>query len=328
MVKKNASENWLVFVDTNILLDFYRLRGGSAVRQLEALERHKERLILSEQVQMEYLKHRQRVVGETLKELKSIPNQSLPPILSEYQPAQMMKKHAANANKKFNEVKTKAEKIISEPANHDEVYKRLQRIFRTCSDLNLGRDNGARLRVRSLARKRFSLGYPPRKNSDTSIGDAYNWEWIISCAQSAKDNSHILIVSRDGDFGVTREKKSFLNDWLKKEFRERVSRKRKVELTERLTDALKRLDEAVSLEDEQNEEELLRSTDWERSARAAARVSEQIRRTIRQSGIGDFEMSYDFQRQMEKLEFDKLIERIQDQFHQGYRQNTDGENEE
>ena len=35
-----AKSKWLVFVDTHILLEFYRLLA-IAVRQLEALERHK-----------------------------------------------------------------------------------------------------------------------------------------------------------------------------------------------------------------------------------------------------------------------------------------------
>ncbi|WP_176440200.1 PIN domain-containing protein [Boseongicola aestuarii] len=52
------SDNWLVFVDTNILLDFYRFRGASALKQLKALEQNRAKLIVTEQVQMEFLKHR------------------------------------------------------------------------------------------------------------------------------------------------------------------------------------------------------------------------------------------------------------------------------
>lgn len=36
------NEKWFVFVDTNILLDFYRLGGEAAGRQLNALEKHKK----------------------------------------------------------------------------------------------------------------------------------------------------------------------------------------------------------------------------------------------------------------------------------------------
>jgi hypothetical protein len=49
-----------------------------------------------------------------------------------------------------------------------------------------------------------------------------------------------------------------LNDWLYREFKERVSRKRKVELTQKLTDALKRLNEQVTAGDVEEEERLIR----------------------------------------------------------------------
>jgi hypothetical protein len=121
----------------------------------------------------------------------------------------------------------------------------------------LKRPNKTRFTVRNLARKRFVLGYPPRKQGDTSIGDAINWEWVIWCAQSSTENHHVLIVSRDSDYGVTYDNKAVLNDWLRREFKERVSQKRKIELTNRLTDALKLLDERVSPEDESAETRLL-----------------------------------------------------------------------
>lgn len=257
-IQKKAKESWLVFVDTNILLDFYRLRGDSALRQLAALEKHKDRLILADQVRMEYLKHRQHVVAETLKELKKPADQNLPPILSDYQPAQMMKKHIRNAEKKFAEVKEKAERIISDPIHHDVVYQVLNRIFDVESKFNLQRSNRARFEVRNLARKRFVLGYPPRKTSDTSIGDALNWEWIVRCATDCPDGSHVLIVSRDSDFGLHNSTRSLLNDWLRREFKERVSKKRKIELTPRLTSAMKKLDEIVTAEDEKEEDALIK----------------------------------------------------------------------
>ena len=48
----------------------------------------------------------------------------------------------------------------------------------------------------------------------------------------------LLIVSRDGDFGLQLNKNYYLNDWLNQEFKERVSMKRKAELTPSLAQAL------------------------------------------------------------------------------------------
>jgi hypothetical protein len=70
---------WLVFVDTNILLDFYGKGGESAERQLAALERHKDSLIIGEQVKMEYLKNRQKVIVEGQKNVKSPDKPFVPP---------------------------------------------------------------------------------------------------------------------------------------------------------------------------------------------------------------------------------------------------------
>lgn len=291
-----GKEQWLVFVDTNVLLDFYRLRGNSVLRQLEALEKHKDLLITGEQVWMEFLKHRQRVIKETLTDLKKPTDQKLPPILADYQPAKMMKKHLASAENKYKEVKLKAERIIADPTHHDAVYKKVNRILLSNTRHNLTRKNKVRFEVRNLARKRFSLGYPPRKKDDTSIGDAFNWEWIIRCAQDCQNNSHILIVSRDGDFGIDVGDQTFLNDWLKKEFKERVSKKRKIELTTRLTVAMKRLDEVVTKEDEEEEENLISATSGR--ARSLSELFRPSRSAAARVLLGD----YDFDSLLEEAE--------------------------
>jgi hypothetical protein len=101
------------------------------------------------------------------------------------------------------------------------------------------------------------LGYPPRKDGDTSIGDAINWEWIVSCAETT--GNHVVIVSRDSDFGISFNGESILNDWLLQEFRERVSKKRKVVLTDRLSAGLKAAAITVTKQEEKSEEEFLES---------------------------------------------------------------------
>jgi hypothetical protein len=238
-------KNWIVFVDTNILLDFYRLRGASAVKYLQALEQNRTRLILTEQVYMEFLKHRQRVVVESLNEIKKPTEQKLPPFLENYQPALGMKRSSDDAVSHYRKIVSKIDSVISNPSSHDEVYKSLTRVFKTSSPYYLNRDVEFRNRIRSQARKRFSLGYPPKKKDDTSVGDAINWEWIVHCASVCAEKSNVIIVSRDGDFGITRGGKSYLNDWLRREFQERVSRKRSIELTELLSVALKKIEVPV-----------------------------------------------------------------------------------
>jgi hypothetical protein len=68
----------------------------------------------------------------------------------------------------------------------------------------------------------------------------------------------VLIVSRDSDYGVTHEREAILNDLLCQEFKDRVSQKRKILLTNKLTTAWQQLDERVAPEDIKQEEKILK----------------------------------------------------------------------
>lgn len=249
----------ILFVDTNVLLDFYRIKKSDvSTKYLEQLEACKDRLILGSQVEMEYKKNRQRVIAEAMNTFSGPDwNRLTPPALvAELQATRTLEKHRRQLviqQKKLNATITN---ILSNPSRYDPVYKTLQRLFKYDSPMNLSREKKERFAIRNLARKRFVLGYPPRKNNDTSIGDAVNWEWIVKC--SIDSGKHVVIVTRDTDYGVIHEGSSYLNDWLKQEFSERVSKKRKIILTDKLSYALKLVHAAVTKEMEQEEEQLLR----------------------------------------------------------------------
>ena len=144
---------------------------------------------------------------------------------------------------------------MDNPQRNDPVFKTLSRVFRYGGAYNLSRNKKIRFAVRNLARKRFILGYPPRKQNDTSIGDAVNWEWIIECAKSS--GKDIIIVSRDSDYGCNYDGRFHLNDWLRSEFKERISQKRRVVLTDRLAAAFKLVAVSVSTEAEAEEKTIL-----------------------------------------------------------------------
>jgi RNA polymerase-interacting CarD/CdnL/TRCF family regulator len=99
------------------------------------------------------------------------------------------------------------------------------------------------------------MGYPPRKKNDTSIGDAINWEWIIHVCK--EHNANAIIVSRDGDYGVLYNEKSYINDWLSTEFKERVNMRRSVMLHDSLSSALKDLRVRVSKAEEDEERRMI-----------------------------------------------------------------------
>lgn len=226
---------------------------------LKRLEACKDRLILGSQVEMEYKKNRQRVIGEAMNSF-STPNWvplTPPALVSELQATKTLGKHRRAIDAQRKKINATITKILENPSRYDPVYKTLQRLFKHASPLNLSRNKEERFAIRDLAQKRFLLGYPPRKNNDTSYGDAINWEWIVQC--SVNTGKHIVIVTRDTDYGfIHKESESFhLNDWLKQEFGERVSKKRKIILTDKLARGLKLVHAAVTLEMELAEVDFL-----------------------------------------------------------------------
>jgi hypothetical protein len=254
----NREMDALLFIDTNIFLDFYRDRKSDvSTKFLEQIELCKDRLILGSQLEMEYKNNRQVVILETLGKFGTPDwgKLSPPALIADLQASKMIKKHQKEIGTQQKKVVEKIQNILKNPGANDDVYKVLQRVFKHSSGFNLNRDSKRRFAIRRLARKRFFLGYPPRKKNDTSCGDAINWEWIVQCSiDSGKD---IVIVTRDSDFGVTYKDESYLNDWLQQEFKQRVSQQRKIKLTSKLSEALKIVHANVTAEMEADEARIL-----------------------------------------------------------------------
>jgi predicted nucleic acid-binding protein len=258
MASRGIALDTLLFVDTNVLLDFYRIRKSDvSTKYLEQLEACRDRLILGSQLEMEYKKNRQRVILEALSAFAGPDwSKATPPaLLSELQAARTLEKHRVRLIAQQKKLNEKIMSILGEPSRADPVYRTLQRLFKHRSGINLSREKDVRLEIRELAQKRFILGYPPRKSGDTSIGDAINWEWILRCALDT--GKHVVIVTRDTDYGVIHQGSSHLNDWLLQEFIQRVSHKRKIILTDKLSHGLKLVHAAVTQEMEKEEAALL-----------------------------------------------------------------------
>lgn len=250
----------LIFIDTNILLDFYRYpRGSAALSALDHIDKNQGIIITGNQVEMEFKKNRQKVIVESIKEMKGPKWETfkIPVILERSKPAKAIETQKLNIQKQSKALQQRIERALKNPSRNDAVYKTVQRLFRADTPLCLTRKDRIRFEIRRLARKRFMLGYPPRKDSDTSIGDAVNWEWVIHCAK--KHNANVVIVSRDSDYGQRYGDESIINDWLLEEFRSRVNRRKSLVLTEKLMGAFKEAAIPVTEEEIEAEDELLAS---------------------------------------------------------------------
>jgi hypothetical protein len=241
----------LLFVDTNIWLDFYRARNEMGLRLLKRAESQTDKIIVSFQLEAEFKRNRQQVILEGMRELKSPAQIPCLGIFSDANDTKMIKRHLEEVEKRAKKLRKRLSQALQDPTHYDPVYKVCQRIFHKQDSLNLQSDDPLADTIRRKAWKRFIHGYPPRKSNDTSIGDAFNWEWMVYCVTQKKSN--LVIVSRDADYGVTTRDGTYVNDRLRQEFAERVGRKKKLKLFSLLSEALKVFHVPVSAEEEKAE---------------------------------------------------------------------------
>jgi len=214
---------------------------------------------MTDQIEMEFLNNRQGVISSALGNLKAPAITAFAPAcLADSKTAAAIDKNFKLIRKQIDLMKERFAKILKDPNINDQVFKSFKQIVaNSVHNLKLA-ESGKKKQIVDLAIQRFQRGFPPRKKQDHSIGDAINWEWILDCA--ANLSASVLIVSRDGDFGVSLDKKFYLNDWLSQEFKERVSMKRKAELTPSLSQALKRLNVKVTAAEEREEQSIMKQT--------------------------------------------------------------------
>jgi len=202
----------LLFIDTNIYLDFYRIRNEVKVSFLEHIDAIKDDLIVTDQVEMEFKKNRQAAILDGMTELKSPSRISVPGVLQNDKSATAIERDRKKINDRIKKLKSRLDKVLENPVRYDKVYQVLQRVFSKNQDVDLYRKRKNRYQVLDLAKERFWLGYPPRKKNDTSMGDAINWEWLIYIAKEKR--ADIWIVSRDSDFGVTQGNKRAVSEFM------------------------------------------------------------------------------------------------------------------
>lgn len=245
----------LLFIDTNIWLDFYRARNETGLALLKHAEAVADKIIVTYQLESEFKRNRQTAILEGMQELKSPAQIPRPGIFSDAKASAVLTKSMKEADKRVKALKQKLTRVLDNPTEHDPVYQACQRIFHKEDPLVLTREDKIRHLIRRKAFRRFLHGCPPRKKNDTSIGDAINWEWMIHCANAA--NAELVIVTRDSDYGIHFENKAYVNDHLRQEFSERVSRKRKILLYARLSEALRHFAVPITPQEEEVETEII-----------------------------------------------------------------------
>lgn len=236
-------KNKLIFIDTNIFLDFYRLDNGIEVSLIQTLLQHKERIIFSDVVLYEFMNNRAGILVGAIKGLKSYLNQTkatvIPPIGKTCFDNIEFEKGRVLIDSVIGKLSKHLVELLANPRS-DKVYELLEKLNESQSvkSLRLNDDNWNEIFKR--AQERFMSGQPPRKTKDVSFGDAINWEWILECVRNTSNLEAVIIVTRDGDFGITANKKVYLNNWLAREFYS-VAPGTCVEIESNLGSALKKI---------------------------------------------------------------------------------------
>lgn len=180
-----------VFIDTNILLGLYHLSGpdlDELKKIIKLAENDQLTVLMPQQVADEFWRNRERVIRDALDTfLKTKAQQFLPNIIRSNPKASELRKAVDQVNSLVKTLKEDADSAINEhnlPA--DSI---IELLFKQCKPEPIAHD------VIERARLRKDLGNPPGKAD--SLGDAVNWEWLLS---QADPNDDLTIVSADGDF--------------------------------------------------------------------------------------------------------------------------------
>ena len=216
-----------ILIDTNVILDFYRLSDKTNVKNiLEEIKKYKKYFISTEQFKDEFLRNRNNVMMEFIRNINlkhSARNDSFIATLKIYP---KYKETIKNANKYTDELIEEINELMENP-EYDMVYK----IF-----LELNEDAYKRTdQIVERAIKRKSIGNPPTSDKKDTCGDEIIWETILENC-----NDDLIIVSRDSTFSNN-------YNFLMMEFKEKKGKKLKIVET---------INEAIKMNKEQPSDQL------------------------------------------------------------------------
>src|SRR5262245_6200237 len=152
----------LLFVDTNIWLDFYRVRNDVALSLLDDLMKVSPSIIVTHQSAVEFKANRLVALREGFASLSSPPPIASPGFFSNAKAVAGIKSHLKEVEARVQKLRQQLLKAVARPTVSDPVFKTFQRIFRKQDGLVLGPSHRLAKRIRRAALDRFLRGYPPR----------------------------------------------------------------------------------------------------------------------------------------------------------------------
>jgi predicted nucleic acid-binding protein len=180
-----------IFIDTNILLDFYRLSSGDLeeLRKIAKLSKvGKIRLFISDFLKDEFFRNREAAISSAIEQFrKSRADLQLPNLVRIYSTAQEL----INIRDAFVETKEILMEEVQENIRNSSLMADsvIAELFESTDIQKVSKE------IITVGTERSSLSKPPGKRD--SCGDAVHWEWLLEILPSKED---LFLISRDEDY--------------------------------------------------------------------------------------------------------------------------------
>ena len=202
-----------VFIDTNILLNFYHFSKDEldALNNVFASHEHGSAIVhLTEQVFDEFKRNRESKIKDALRRFKEVKFVAqLPSFMKGYEEYADIQRLCGFLQNK--------QRTILEKVDADITAKSLLADQLIGDIFQRSEINNTTREIYEKATMRMDIGNPPGK--DGSIGDAINWVMLL---ESVPNGDDLHIISEDGDFYSTLNEDA-ANPFLEEEWKEKKS---------------------------------------------------------------------------------------------------------
>jgi rRNA-processing protein FCF1 len=199
-----------VFIDTNMLLNFYRFHKDDLeeLEKIFALHQYgKVKIWMPKLIKDEFWRNRGKVVSEHIQTITEGNKFNIPNIIKKHEKINELQQAYKEFNKLRSEILNSIEnEFVEENLPADLVIKQM-----------LENSQVIEATPERIARgmQRFNLGNPPGKNK--SYGDAVNW---ICLLEALPEGETLYLISQDGDYKSDYIKNS-INEFLRHEWQTR-----------------------------------------------------------------------------------------------------------
>src|SRR5882672_6504399 len=120
----------LIFVDTNVFLDFYRAQSEAGLALLRRLDSIRSKIVMTCQVEAEFKKNRQAEIIKSHRALQPPQKISAPALFYDARTLQALNKDLERAERKITLLKKRLECALLKPTTRDPVFKLMQGLFK------------------------------------------------------------------------------------------------------------------------------------------------------------------------------------------------------